>query len=71
MSPRKRSEKNAWLNDYPGLYVTTDGRFYVRHPVTHNQVNLGTKLPQKAKALYVRIAQRWDEERGEVSADIL
>lgn len=64
MAPKKRDKKNAWLEQYPGLYIRKDGGFYVKHPTTGKQASLGTKNRAAAIRLWKVLAARWEQERG-------
>jgi len=66
----KRNKGNAGLENFPGLYVQPYGVFYMKHPTTRKQLSLGTNSLQKAKALYVRVMQRWEEEKAGSAADL-
>jgi len=71
MAPRSRSAANAWLQDYPGLHVFPDGRYYVIHPTTKRKASLDTRAPKVAIALYNQLRVLWDEEGAHTKSQVL
>ena len=63
MAPRKRSDANAWMKDYPGLHVFPDGRFYVIHPTTARKASLKTRDKMTALKLYALLSAKWQPEK--------
>lgn len=67
--PRKRTDENEDLRDYPGLGRYKDGRYYIQHPTTGRQASLGTRDLGQAKRLWAAIRVRWESESTDAVAE--